>query len=1224
MALKQDKLLYELDQLRDTLHYRYHLNTPSDICKDEALREIAEKKPLKASDFLAIPGINQTFVETYATDFLRVLKTFHHASVKERALTKNAYQVLDHYKDRLTNLNRRNKNLYMGRTTKRHSLDMTTLVDPDELTDFLVNNRKKMIELPVNDASLYRHVTTLYREVNKQEKELGSYELYLAYPYIEGIFKQDNFAIRAPLAYLPVKITRHKKTFKLRKDETKDIVLNRDLILATQKFLQSDVIDTPHIKKLDKKHIIDTIIPFFEASGLTIKRPKIDHTFEPFDSVRKDDFRHQRKGVFHLKEMLVLGRFKRHSSMIQKDMDYILDQKTYNDLLEGLIEEEHLYDIEKRIPYDHQNITVDESELAFLSEVNYSQEQVIQALNHTNKLVIWGPPGTGKSQTITNLVAARLLKGENVLVVSEKKVALDVIYSRLKSLSDYTMFLEDAEDKQTFYHQLSQFIDPSPPIRTISNDIDTLEDDIKETLSKLDQALQLVYNTKLDNVPVHKLYHRYIIDRKMNIDLTPKTVYNILQKAFKHPTVALFKKLERSFKRNKRLREHIAYDTIIQTYGNLKGFNLKLTRSEQVDFKQFHQAFDKARRKYQDAWVFKGRVKRRFIREHRDKLNVFIPSWWKRRRYLKQLFKDDTLQEFFITHIGKWHLLQKHYEALDQEMKRFVRLLHTHETFTQFEDIASHRKYIFDAFYTGFLEAFEAQHSGVIDMIEHVHDAQQELKRSHQDKQQMDYESVAVKLYEDALHLSHSKRIMDIKRLLESKQKMSVPAFISHFQLEILNHIKIWLMTPETVSAILPLVYGMFDTVIFDEASQLYVEKGIPSIYRAKKVVIAGDTKQLRPSSLGMGRLDDLDEFYEEDSLTDLSLDAKSLLDLARYKYQEIILNYHYRSRYEELIAFSNHAFYQANLFVSPNNEISEKPPIEYVYVKDAIYEDRQNDKEAKKVIALIRKIFRERKHNESIGVITFNSTQRDLIENYIDEELFKRGKYRKLFEEELYREEDGEDQSLFIKNIENVQGDERDIIIFSMGYGKDTEGKIYRRFGWLNQSGGENRLNVAITRAKQKIYFVSSLTPEELKVDDLNSTGPKLLKDYMRYCNMISRNNHDQAEQLLNQLYQKDSAKDLAESVLVDDIEKRLSRTETVHTSIGIGHFKIDLAVYDNDNQTYKLAILCDVTSTNARKDLYHQTNYLEARGWQVYRVFSSQYFKDPNKVIREIRKQL
>jgi hypothetical protein len=466
-----------------------------------------------------------------------------------------------------------------------------------------------------------------------------------------------------------------------------------------------------------------------------------------------------------------------------------------------------------------------------------------------------------------------------------------------------------------------------------------------------------------------------------------------------------------------------------------------------------------------------------------------------------------------------------------------------------------------------------------------------------------------------------------------------------------MNNIKVWMMTPEVVSAIIPLVYGMFDLVIFDEASQMYVEKGIPAIYRAKKVVIAGDTKQLRPSNLGIGRLEDDDEFYEEAILKDISMDAKSLLDLARYRFDETILNYHYRSKYEELIAFSNHAFYEGRLIVSPNQYNSKKPPIEYIHVKDGIFENRRNIEEAKAVIKLLKKVFRERENNETIGVITFNSTQRDLIENYIDEELFKRSVYQKQFEKELFRTDDSEDTSLFVKNIENVQGEERDIIIFSMGYARDPEGFVRRRFGWLNNDGGQNRLNVAISRAKQKIYFVSSLFPEELKVEDLKSTGPKLLKDYMRYCYYVSKKDHKMAKEVLHQLSQTEelssnnkpemakevlsrlhSSEELVDqevlSDLVLDIQKRLVKNNyNVKTSLGIGSDSINIGIYDDETSSYKLGIICDVNESkvsNARRDLLHQEKYLNARNWEIYRVFASNWYTDPNKEMRNIRELL
>ncbi len=230
------------------------------------------------------------------------------------------------------------------------------------------------------------------------------------------------------------------------------------------------------------------------------------------------------------------------------------------------------------------------------------------------------------------------------------------------------------------------------------------------------------------------------------------------------------------------------------------------------------------------------------------------------------------------------------------------------------------------------------------------------------------------------------------------------------------------------------------------------------------------------------------------------------------------------------------------------------------------------------------------------------------------------------MFEKELFRHEDGEDRSLFVKNIENVQGDERDIIIFSMGYARNDEGIIRRQFGWLNNEGGQNRLNVAISRAKQKIFFVSSLYPEEFRVEDLKSVGPKLLKDYMRYCYYVSNKKPTMAKTLLEGLSPfSQGVKKHEITDLVADIKKRLERNNfEVHEAIGIGKYQIDLAVYDEHLKQYRLGIICDMENNDqldARRDLLHQEKYLRARNWPLYRVFSSNWYRDPNKEMRQIR---
>ncbi|QMS85407.1 AAA domain-containing protein [Candidatus Xianfuyuplasma coldseepsis] len=1236
MALQKDRLLESLDQLRDTIRQEEQLKGRQvPVCSDNVLREIAKTKPLKISDFLAISGIGRVFMERYASRFLQVIMTYQQESVNEVHVSKTAFKVLDHYKDRLTNISRRNPNLYMGKIVRRRNFDMAALQLNLEIVQFLTNKRQKVLSLrfpsTIEGDQLERHITVLYRETNKDEKETGSYDLYLAYPYVEGVFKRDQFAIKAPLLYFPVKLVRKQRAFELHKVTDKDIIFNRDLLLAISKFEQNDVDSkTPFLQEVSIKAIRDIVIPYYEANGIELKKPEVSMDFIPFKRELKDQFVKRKKGVFHLLEYMTLGRYKLYSSMIQKDMSTILDQQKYNDLLEGLIDESNLYSQEKDVVFQLSSAPINEERLSYINDVNYAQEKVIDLVNTEQKLVIWGPPGTGKSQTITSLIASSVLKGQNVLVVSEKKVALDVIYSRLKNASRYTMFIDDTENKQAFYQKMQTFVSPSAPERTLNNDIYELEQQISKVLFDMDRAIELLYHESIQYVPIHKLYSRYVRDKDVLADFTPKQVHQLFASVFGDITFKQMDILEQTFDTNAHLRDYLRYETMCRDYPLLEKLETKISRSNKIDLENFTEEFRKLENQLEHVWFLKRRkLKKEFIEGHKKSILYLTKKRSIDKAYMKLLLQDDTLHNYIMTNLNKLNKLRKRHKELTPFKHKFLNMFLTHPQLMNREDPAKIRRYLFDAFYTGYLEEFKAQHQEYLYIFDKYEDKRQELDRLMEQKREITIETFDMELYKYALNLLDSKRIMDIKRSLESERKLSVKAFINQFQLELMNSIKIWMMTPETVSAILPLVYGMFDVVIFDEASQMYVEKGIPSIYRAKKVVIAGDTKQLRPSSLGIGRLEDDDEYYEEDVIKDITMDAKSLLDLARYKYYETILNYHYRSRYEELIAFSNYAFYEGKLIVSPNQQTPDKPPIEYVHVKDGVFDNRRNEEEAKAVIRLLRKVFRERTNNETIGVITFNSSQRDLIENYIDEELFKRGKYQKLFERELFRQEDGEDKSLFVKNIENVQGDERDIIIFSMGYGRDPEGIVHRRFGWLNNEGGQNRLNVAISRAKQKVYFVSSLYPEELKVEDLKSTGPKLLKNYMRYCYYISNNKPDLARDVLQQLHHTDATErsDVL-SPFVEDVKARVERSGYhVKTNIGIGRYSIDLAVYDEDNNEYLLGIICDVDNNldmTARRDLIHQEKYLRARNWDLYRVFSSNWYMDKNKEMRAIREYL
>lgn len=1214
----EKELLKALTDLRQSLR-ESHIG--ENICSDEALKKMVSLNPYKITDFDAISGLDSDFSTHYGKLFLECINDYRFLEEKPVKLSKDAYKVLDHYKDRLSNISRSNKNLYVGRLDRQTGIDLAKLELELALINFLRSNQK-VLKLDKLSELSFRHLTELYRETNKDHKETGVYDLYVAYPFVTGTFKKEDFFIKAPLAFIPVKLIRNKKSFSIEKDLDKDITFNRDLLVTLSKIEKSQLdTDMPYLDDLSSATIQNTLLPYYAKYGLDIKFE--NQAIVPFENTLMVNVKKEKK-PFTYESFCVMARFKLYSSMIQKDMQKILSLNKYNDLLEGLIDEKNLFSKEKPLSVNVSKTRLKESEISYVNDLNYSQEKVIEALNKEKKIVIWGPPGTGKSQTITSLIASSVLKGENVLVVSEKKVALDVIYARLLNQKKYALFLDDATNKQSFYQQLGQLLDQTPPKRTLNNDAYQLEETIQKLSDTLDEALELYYGRKIEGVRVFEIMERYLKDKDIKPYLKPKDVLKLFELKLRKPTFAHIKYLETTFDKDDKLLKFIDYQTYIEKYPWFKRIETKVSRSGRLAFNEFLVELEHYRSSYLKKGFFgKRSTLKRYYQAHENTLNFLTTKKSIHKNLLRTLFFNEAFKEYLNKELTRLDKTKTNYLALNKLAISYIDLFINEPVLK--EENYKLRSYLFDGYYTGFIENFIAKHQKYLYILEDYEKYSDKINEQMNHKRQISEESFEMMLFQNALNLSNTKRIMDIKRVLESDRKPSIKAFFDHFYLEVISNVKIFLMTPESISAVLPLETQMFDLVIFDEASQLYVEKGIPAIYRAKKVVIAGDPKQLRPSALGVGRI-------EEEELTDLiesdlNLDAKSLLDLARYRYKETLLNYHYRSRYEELIAFSNYAFYDGKLVVSPNVSKPLTPPIEYVYVKEGTFDQKRNIPEAEAVVKLLKKILKEKDPSESVGIITFNSTQRDTILNLLDEVSYQKGVFQKSLEEELYKVTSDGDHSLFVKNIENVQGDERDIIIFSMGYANDSTGVLKRRFGWLNHDGGQNRLNVAITRAKKKIYFVSSLYPESFRVDDLSGVGPKLLKDFMRYCYYVSSENLDMARQVLLSLGEKASVSDQNyQTQMVKDICQKLDKLGyEIKTNFGIGGFSIDIALFDPKTDTFKLGILCNMdTPINARLELIHQDKYLKSRGWQIYHVFHSNYYLDPAKEIKKIKAYL
>ncbi len=469
-----------------------------------------------------------------------------------------------------------------------------------------------------------------------------------------------------------------------------------------------------------------------------------------------------------------------------------------------------------------------------------------------------------------------------------------------------------------------------------------------------------------------------------------------------------------------------------------------------------------------------------------------------------------------------------------------------------------------------------------------------ELRQSVDDKRRTSQDIVILKTrertYEDLEYnrLNNLVTYRDLQHQVTKKKKIwPLRRVIAEHKEEIFKLIPCWMTSPESASAIFPME-EIFDLVIYDEASQCFAERGIPSMYRGKQIIVVGDSKQLKPFDLYRVK-------WEEESDEDLpELEIDSLLELASRHLPSSKLQGHYRSQSIELVDFSNHKFYNGDLHLIPHISTinQEEPAISYVKV-DGKWEANTNHREANEVLNLVEKIQKNTK-GKSVGIVTFNAPQQSLILDLIEK---KEGNW-------LLPE-----TNLFVKNIENVQGDERDIIVFSTAYAKDDSGKLQLKFGSLNLEGGENRLNVAITRAREKIYLITSLDPSDLKVDSSKNRGPVLLRDYLQYASNVSRK---EWEPMLRSPVKEHLGwylkKRISDWIIPEQSDQKIKDTLPF----------ADLVVETNGKQNGLILTDDDIYfAAKSSKDIYvYQQELFTGKKWPNIRLDSRDIWMDPKKI--------
>lgn len=427
------------------------------------------------------------------------------------------------------------------------------------------------------------------------------------------------------------------------------------------------------------------------------------------------------------------------------------------------------------------------------------------------------------------------------------------------------------------------------------------------------------------------------------------------------------------------------------------------------------------------------------------------------------------------------------------------------------------------------------------------------------------------------------------------------------------KYFPVFLMSPISCAQFLDHSMPKFDVIIFDEASQIPTSEAIGAIARGKNLIVVGDSMQMPPTSFFQSKGSD-EEYVDLDDQESI-LDDCDVVGMPSRR-----LNWHYRSKHESLIRFSNVRFYNNSLVTFPSpNDLTSKVTLKNVR---GVYDRKGKNNNAIEASAVIAEIERRLKSPElskqSIGVVTFSAAQQEMIEDKLDE-LFAKNK--ELEAAYLDRISDTEHplEPIIIKNLENIQGDERDVILFSVCYGPDKDGQMYFQFGPINLAGGEKRLNVAFSRARYEMMIFTSFDPTLLSQMNSSARGAQELYSFLRYAkngsNALAIDNNTQIEMPVG--IEKQIAKKL----------EKLGYKAVV--DVGKSSFRVDIGIVDpTDDGKYILGVICDSysyenASTSRDRNIIQPTT-LKMLGWNIMRIWSFDYLDDPELVINTIVKEI
>jgi hypothetical protein len=1033
----------------------------------------------------------------------------------------------------------------------------------------------------LNPVENFETIKGLYRAARLSVEENGANTLFLAVGTMRWYETDGNRNFRAPIMFVPLEIVRHgakKYLIRLRDEEP---IMNITLI---EMMRQTFELEIPSLSPTpdDDSEIIDWQRVFdvlrTAITEVNDSRPA-DKQWEILEECHI--------GIFSFTKFVMWND-------IHSNPQVLVHQPLLRSLIDGKLHlQEDIDDTDARA-LDQTAKPVD---YAIPLAVDSSQLEAVVNAGKGRSFILYGPPGTGKSQTITNIIANALYHGQRVLFVSEKKAALEVVQQRLTNigLEPYCLELHSNKvDKKSFLAQMEMALNQQPTEQV--SDFTPKSDELFATRQELNSYIESLHIIRENGLSLYDCINRYLdiegdeirLQYEQIKHLTPEVVDDICAK------LSTLDVVETIIKTHPGKHPLLGLYPLENTADNQNAVTDLLNNMPKV--------FDAVRRKANgilNRW-FMHRTHTEILR-HRNEWSEFCSV----ANVEDQISEDfDALEKAMAVwrenadSLRQWY----HYSLRAYELKQYgipAILSYYLEGKSGSVTANAFKKSYYKSVASNIIGNDPSLRGFNGMLFEEVIEKYRKLESKFKEITKQELVSILSQRIPQAD--SDDKQIMEELTFLRKKiasrgRATSVRRILNETRHVLPQLCPCMLMSPLSVAQYLEMKPNQFDLVVFDEASQMPTSEAIGAIARGKAVIVVGDPKQMPPTSFFVSQ-----NTGESDADID---DLESILDdCITLSMPSSYLNWHYRSRHENLISFSNRYFYDGKLITFPSvDDQQRKVTLQHV---DGYYDfgkSRSNKAEAKaivdEVLARLSRMVTTDEHEaeepvRSIGIVAFSKVQSTLIEDMLNDAL---AKHKELEELAMSGSE-----PIFVKNLENVQGDERDIILFSVGYGPDKKGKVSMNFGPLNQSGGERRLNVAVSRARYEMKVFSTLEPYQIDLQRTNALGVKMLKQFLEYAaNGTLPTPANQAERI---------ATAPIIQLLADELT---AQGQEVHLNVGKSKFRIDLAIVDKENPSrYSTGIITDGKSyydiPTARDREIVQPSILTSLGWNLTHAWTA-----------------